>query len=86
MYKLLLGVVIPLLSLYLGFEAYSWWTILIPGAGSFLTYTMYHIQAVSGALGERGLGYLATALIFNSVPPAILFAIGRGISYLVYGA
>jgi hypothetical protein len=85
MYNFLLGIVIPLLSLYLGFETYPWWTIFALGAGAFLTYAMYHTEAISGAFSERGLGYLGTALVFNSVLPAVLFAIGRGTSYLVYG-
>jgi hypothetical protein len=84
-YNLLSGVVIPILSLYLGFEAYPWLTILGIGAGGFLTYAMAHTSAVAGAFDERGLGYLGTALVFNSIIPGILFALGRGVSYVVYG-
>jgi hypothetical protein len=84
-YNLLSGVVIPILSLYLGFEAYPWWTILAIGVGGFLNYAMVNPKAVAGAFDERGLGYLGTALAFNSIMPGILFVIGRGISYLVYG-
>ena len=84
-YNLLSGVVIPILSLYLGFEAYPWWTILAIGAGGFLSYAMAHTIAVAGAFEERGLRYLGLALAVNSIMPGILFAIGRGVSYLAYG-
>ena len=84
-YNLLSGVVIPILSVYLGFEAYPWWTILPIGAGGFVNYAMVNPRAVTGAFDERGLGYVGTALLGNSIIPAILFAVGRGVSTLIYG-
>lgn len=85
MYDLLLGVVIPLLSVYLGFAAYPWWSIVFVGSGALLTYAVYHPKAVHGAIAESGIPYLLRALLFNSVLPAALFAVGRGASYLIYG-
>ena len=70
----LIWVVIPILSVYLGFEAYSWWTVLTIGAGGFLNYAMVNPKAVAGAFDERGVGYLAPAVVVNSIVPAILFA------------
>jgi len=83
-FEFITGTVIPILSVYLGFKAYPWWTILAIGAAALLIYAVPHAEEMADAFGKHGLRYLGTVMVISWIIPGALFAIGRGISYLVH--